>query len=174
MEKFRLAGAVLAALCASFYGFALQRDLKIRMDFLMELHRCLLLLGQEIIYLKTPLEEAMKRTGGASREPLASFFQAVGKRLAVFSEKGVYSVWRKAAVEYLGELPLKKADWELIGQLGKQLEGLAVRKNGEFLQVYQFRLEDLAREAREEYKNKAQLYQRLGIMGGIFLVILFL
>ncbi len=174
MENFRLAGAVLAALCASVYGFVLQRDLKIRMDFLMELHRCLLLLRQEIVYLKTPLAEAMRRTGGASREPLSSFLQAVGKRLAVLSDTGVCPVWRKAVREYLGELPLKKADLELLYQLGKQFEGLAGRRDGELLQVYQFRLEDLAREAKEEYKNKAQLYQRLGIVGGIFLVVLFL
>ena len=33
------------------------------------------------------------------------------------------------------------------------------------------RLEELIQKAEKEYQNKAQLYGRLGVLGGIFLVI---
>ena len=62
-------------------------------------------------------------------------------------------------------------DRELLLQLGRQLASPETLERGGFLTVYERRLEELIQKAEKEYQNKAQLYGRLGVLGGIFLVI---
>ena len=69
---------------------------------------------------------------------------------------------------------MKQEDLELIRQLGVQLERMEPGGGSGFLEMIEQRVETALAEAREEYRGKAQLYKRLGMMGGIFLVILLL
>ena len=62
--------------------------------------------------------------------------------------------------------------FDLIAQTGIQLEHLDAGENSKVLAVFEKRLEALIQEAKAEYQSKAQLYRRLGVMGGIFLVII--
>lgn len=173
MTEIKLAGAVLAVVSAALLGFALGNDLKRRIGFLQELQKGLLMLHQEMEYRKTPLEEALQYAGNSLTEPLSSFFRETGIRLEKLPGAPFFSVWEEMADWYLSEAGQKKEDMELIRQLGRQLNGLEAEGNSSLLTIYEQRLQGMIASAKEEYAGKAQLYQRLGILGGIFLVLLF-
>ena len=57
-------------------------------------------------------------------------------------------------------------------QVGRQIGMLEAGEDCGFLKVYEQRTKQLLDEAEQEYGQKAKLYWRLGILGGIFLVVL--
>ncbi|MDO5346186.1 MAG: stage III sporulation protein AB [Lachnospiraceae bacterium] len=173
MIEIKLAGAVLAAVSAALLGFTLGNDLKQRIEFLQNLQKGLIVLHQEMEYRKAPLEEALQYAGNSLTEPLSSFFRETGIRLEKLPGAPFFSVWEEMADWYLSEAGQKKEDLELIRQLGMQLSGLETEGNSGLLKIYEQRLQGMIVSAKEEYAGKAQLYQRLGILGGIFLVLLF-
>ena len=174
MIEVKLAGAVLAAVSVALLGFTLGNDLRRRTEFLQEFHKGLLILHQEMEYRKTPLEEALQYAGNSLKEPLSSFLRETGIRLEKLPGAPFFSVWEEMADWYLSESLQKKEDFEFIRQLGRQLDGLEAEGNSGMLTIYEQRLQGMIASAKKEYEGKAQLYQRLGILGGIFLILLFL
>ena len=152
MFEIRAAGALLAAVFSALMGFALGNDLKRRAALLRELYKGVVMMHQEVDYLKVPLEEAMQHAGTILTEPLSSFFQETGSRLERLPGTPFFSVWEESAGLWLKDSGL-------------------MQERGGFLTVYERRLEELIQKAEKEYQNKAQLYGRLGVLGGIFLVI---
>ena len=130
------------------------------------------MIHQEIEYLKTPLEEAARQVGSVLEEPWASFFEMVGKQLEELPGTPFHQVWEEKGKEYLEGLPMHQEDFDLITQTGIQLGHLDAGENSTMLTVFEKPLEALIEEAKAEYQSKAQLYRRLGVMGGIFLVII--
>ena len=173
MFELKAAGSLLVFVFTGMMGMAVRNDMRQRILLLQDLHKGILLIHQEIDYLKAPLEEAIQHEGASLREPLSSFFRAMGKRLEALPGASFSVIWEEEMERHLKGSLLKRADMDLIRQLGKQLEDLELGGRNGMLTVFEQRLEALLQEAGEEYKSKAQLYCRLGLMGGIFLVILF-
>lgn len=174
MVEFKIAGAFLVAVCAALMGIAFQDDMKKRTGMLQDLYRGFLLLRQEIDYMKFPLEEAMIHISRSLKEPWASFFRETGKKLGLLPGLPFLEVWKEMGQRYLEESPLKKEDWDLLWQLGVQLERMEPGDRSGIFGALEQRIRTALSEASEEYREKAQLYKRLGMMGGIFLVILLL
>lgn len=174
MAVFKIVGALLVAVSGALLGIVCQNELYQRILLLQDFQRGLLFLHQEIVYLKLPLEEAALRAGRSLRNPLNSFFQEIGAALEKLTGTSFLAVWEEMGERYLTGTALKKEDLELIRQLGIQLEQLEPGGSSSFFTMFEQRFEMAWTEARDEYKEKAQLYKRLGMMGGIFLVILLL
>lgn len=164
---------LVLAFCG-WMGIAFQNDMKDRIWMLQEFSRGILLLKQEITYLKFPLAEAVRHAGQRMERPVKDFFFEMGNRLEELEEASFAVVWEDMIKKCLFGTALKKEDLELICQLGQQLGQMECGEAEKVFMVYEQRLELALAGARETYKEKAQLYRRLGIMGGIFLVILLL
>ena len=173
MVELKVLGAVLVAVFASLMGVAAGNDMRRRVVLLQSFYRGILMIHQEIEYLKTPLEEAARQVGSVLEEPWASFFEMVGKQLEELPGTPFHQVWEEKGKEYLEGLPMHQEDFDLITQTGIQLGHLDAGENSTMLTVFEKPLEALIEEAKAEYQSKAQLYRRLGVMGGIFLVIIF-
>ena len=174
MAAFKIAGVILVAVSGALLGMVFQRELHQRILLLQDFQQGLLFLHQEITYLKVPLGEAALNAGQPLLEPLASFFRETGKKLEKLPGSSFLEVWTEMEERYLEDIALKQEDLELIRQLGVQLERMEPGGGSSFLEMFEQRVEAALAEAREEYRGKAQLYRRLGMMGGIFLVILLL
>lgn len=155
-------------------GIAFQSDMRQRIVLLQDFYRGILLLHQEITFLKFPLEEAACHAGQGLGSPMKDFFCETGKKLSELTEASFGSVWEEMGQTFLKHTGLKAEDLDLIFQMGQQLGRMETGESENLFKVYEQRLELALAEAREEYKEKAQLYKRLGIVGGIFLVILLL
>ncbi len=172
MFELKVAGAVLAVAFSVMMGAAAGRELGERKTLLKDFYKGLLMLHQEIDYMKTPLEEAMQKTGTVLGEPFSCFFWETGVQLEKLPGTPFFSVWQEMADWYLGSVSLLKEDRELILQVGRQIGMLEAGEDCGFLKVYEQRTKQLLDEAEQEYGQKAKLYWRLGILGGIFLVVL--
>lgn len=161
-------------LFCSRMGSAFQNEMHQRIWLLQEFHKGFLLLHQEVSYLKIPLEEATGHAGTGVKKNIMDFFCAVSKRLGELQEASFEMVWEEMVQHYLEDTAMKRTDLELIMQMGQNLGNSVMGEEDRIFRVCEQRLEQVIKEAQEDYKEKAELYKRLGIMGGIFLVILLL
>ncbi|MDD2960201.1 MAG: stage III sporulation protein AB [Lachnospiraceae bacterium] len=172
MFELKAAGAVLVLLFGGLMGMSLSDDMKMRISLLREFQKGFLFLHQEMNYLKEPLGEAARHAGVTLAEPFAGFFESMGKDLEELPGVSFFYVWEEKCHQYLDHTALTEGDIDLILQLGRQLNGLDAGDGSRIMAVFEQRLEEAVKEAKETYGSKAQLYRRLGIMGGIFVIIL--
>ena len=83
-------------------------------------------------------------------------------------------IWKDTMREVLqvSRLTVKqKKEWE---ELGENLGYLDCEMQLVLLQICQEHFQDFIREEQEKYKKHARLYQTMGVMSGIFLVVIFI
>lgn len=167
-------GAALIVLFCAWMGMSFQNDLRQRVMLLQDFYRGIALLHQEVTFLKFPLEEAVCHAGKGLHFPMKAFFCKTGERLGELTENSFANVWEEMEKQYLQTAPLRKEDLDLILEMGQQFGRMETAETENLFKVYEQRVELALSDAREDYKEKSQLYKRLGIVGGIFLVILLL
>lgn len=174
MVELKVIGAILVIVSSGWLGFALRAELRQRIVFLQEFYRGLITLRQEIEYRKATMSEAARRVGQSQKEPWSSFYCMLAQRLEELPDLSFFEVWEEKRGEYLKGGSVRMEDQELISQLGRSLEQLNAGEGTRVLVVFEQNVQALAEAAKEEYRSKAQLYCRLGVMGGVFVVLLFI
>ncbi len=153
-------------------GAAAARELKRRIRILWELEEGMRLLQGEIRYAKATLPEAFAHVGMRADPLCRSFFREMGDRTAQLAYRSVREAMQNCAAETLKNLCLKREDLERLYRLGEQLGYLDQEMQIKGIEGYLEQQKSVRKEAEKEYREKEKVYHCLGIMGGLFLVIL--
>ncbi|AZR73550.1 hypothetical protein BBF96_09215 [Anoxybacter fermentans] len=139
---------------------------------LQEFYTALHLLETEIGYVQTLLPQAMKRLASISPQPHKQFFALFYKYLQFSRGMTTDQAWQKTIDESQGNFCLKAEDWEVLKQFGRALGNSNDQDQIRHLKVAQKRLEQLELKSREEGEKMSRLWNYVGILTGIALVIL--
>lgn len=164
----KLIGSILVLLACTGMGALKSRELQTHMRELKELKKIFTLLKRELMYTRAPLCEVFvklsKKAGGNFEVWLKNLARDLEKR-----ENGRFQeVWTEAIYRDLNGSRLTKEEREELCRIGSSLS------YPEALELYLEQLEFSIQKTRDEWKDKHKLYQSMGIMAGIFLVILLL
>lgn len=132
------------------------------------------LLKNEIDCMRSPLPEAFWAVSGKMEAPYSEFAKAVSVRMASFDGKTFEIIFREEAKKHLISCGLIREDIAEFQELGNYLGYLDKQMQTETLRLYQEEIQRKTEELHAGLPIKKKLYQSLGIMGGIFLTILFL
>lgn len=165
-------GAILVLTSSTAIGSLLALQVKEQENWLKDIKMSLFLLAGELEYHQMPLPEAMRLTGMRHGGRMSSFFQRTGKELERREGKSLGVIWKNQAELAMRAAPLKKEQKEEFSEMGIYFTEAdsKVRKNA--LEFYFSRLEEEIVRMRNTGKDKAYLYRMLGMLGGIFLLIL--
>lgn len=155
-------------------GFSYSFHLGRRLDQLRQLQRMALLLKGEISYGNTALPEALASIGRKLEEPFRFFLDRVASRLREYPDKSFQQVFQEEVQKDLKQSALSAKDKEALMQMGAFLGYLDKDMQLRNLELY---LQELDREIGatvECIPGKQRLCRSLGILGGLFLVLLFL
>lgn len=162
---------VLAA-CAGI-GFFRARGDSARLGQLLALDRIARILKQEIETARTPLPEAFLRAAGRAEEPFASWLLELSGELNAYDKASFAEAFQKTAKKHLAGTRLTAQDlreWEEAGML-LGYPDMQVQTGA--LKLYLAENERTAAVLRQELPARRKLFQSLGILGGVFLMILF-
>ena len=126
----------------------------------------------ELEYSQAPLSEAFGRISVRVREPYRRWLSAMEKQVENREEDAFLKIWMRSVDKYLKELHLKSEHSIQLKELGTylgQTDGASESRN---LQLYLGRLELEIEKVREGMASKKRIGNCLGVMGGIFLVVL--
>ena len=157
---------ILVASCG--IGYTKSNDMKHHLEELEELKKLFCLLKGELQYTRAPFSEVFEKIGQKTREPYQTWMLHLCNRLQKKSGGMFWEIWCTSIAEDLQGSRLRADEVEELKQVGKNLEYI------ESLDLYIEQMEYKIKNTREAYRSKRKLCQSLGIMGGIFLVILLL
>lgn len=152
-------------------GLTRSLNLRKRLELLNEFRRVLILLSGEIRYIHSPIPEAFSRVGKKVAEPYRSFLLAVAARLEGEDKRPLGEVFEENRGFFDGTA-LTKEDRERILELGRQIGYLDLTMQLKTLELCRETLEDAIKKAAADYGEKAKMYRYLGVLAGLFLVVL--
>ena len=164
----------LIILISTYIGMIYGATFKKRLEQLKELENSLLILQNEVIYVYTPLPEAIKNTSNRAKEPIRKLFYKVYKLLDNNEVDSVFYAFNKSYKEHKDNLSLKKDDIEIILDFAKSLGQTSVYGQDKIFNLTLERLKGQIKLKETECMKNDKLYKALGMCFGIIIVIFLL
>lgn len=170
----KLIGMILIFVGSVSLGFFYSRRITERLKNSEGIQKGLICLRGEIQFGHTPLPVALFTVARHTEGVIAMFFKTISSQLEIDQGRRLEEVWEEQIASCLSGSELPKEVLILLSGLGQTMGYLDVTMQVDTLNLYLERLENLIRRQRKEQKEKVRLYNLLGIMGGIFVTILFI
>ena len=165
------AGTVLAA--STVWGRLIASMYSQRPQDLRELTSLLRTLRTDIAYHRLPLADAFSRVSkqGKAGHALSALFQTSATLLL---QPGVtaQTAWTAALREHVPHTALRAQDREILTTLGFSLGTVGTTEQIAYLDAALSLLTDREREAVEERGRYERVYQTLGVLAGLLIVIM--
>lgn len=170
----KLSGAVLLFFACAGLGFLQSRRYQGRVTQLEEILRIVGFLKGEISFAVSTLPEAMKRISEKTEEPFSDFLQSLSEKMKKYSGENFSHILESQINVYLKDSFLEKEDLDaFLGAMGN-LGYLDKKMQIHILEQYEKELEEKTRGLRVQLPEKMKLYRSLGIMAGLFLILVFI
>lgn len=167
----RMAALFLLAVCCAGLGFLKSQALSSRVRDLFQLRKILRLLRGEISYAATPLPDAFFRIGSKMEGAYRDFLQDLSVDMKRYDGESFEEIFARNVECHLRDTRLLRQDREEWKQFGAMLGYLDREMQLSTLRSFDETLEQKIRELRDGLPQRKKLYQSLGVMGGLFLVI---
>lgn len=172
MYFMKIIGCILVVASSTGMGFFFSNEMRCRIENLKELRKLIGLLRGDIRYANTPLPEAIGSITRRQNGNFNNFFNDVGTKLRELSGHTFSEIWKEAVQKELIDTSLSKKDKLHIIQFGESLGYLDKDMQMNTIDLFISQLEDEIKELSKTVKEKAYLYKTLGIMGGVFIIII--
>lgn len=168
----KIIGGVLVVVASSGLGFWMAGQWKEHLNAVEQLRKMIFMLKGEILYANAPLEEAFSHVGKKSQGVLGGFFQEVAGRIGNQQGEPFYTMW-KEEIDKLGKQAcLSEKDKQELTGFGEHLGYLDCDMQERTILLYLEQLDLTIGYLREHQRERSRLYASMGVMGGLFLVIL--
>lgn len=164
-------GSTIILLSSTLIGFKLAEQVKERVLILQDFKTSLLMLQTEIQFTLTPLVEAFENVSSNMHGKVKSFFLYISNQLSERNGRTVEEIVYQGIQDLFTQVKLKKEDVEPILQLSKSIGGSDVEGQVRSIQLCIEYLEQRIRQASYEREKSEKMYQTLGVLSGISIVI---
>lgn len=161
-------GSIFIITATTCIGFTKSNEMRCHLYELEELKKLFCLLRSELQYTHAPFAEVFSKITEKTSTPYREWLSNLSQRLKNKTRGSFWEIWCLSIAEDLYETNLKEDELEELKNVGKNMEYI------ESLDLFIEQLEYRIKNTREAYRSKRKLCQSMGIMGGIFLVILLL
>ncbi|MRG86557.1 stage III sporulation protein SpoIIIAB [Salinibacillus xinjiangensis] len=164
-------GAILLLLATTQIGFDIAKRLNDRPKQIRQLKNALQVLEAEIVYGQSPIHDVFYRLSKQIPEPLSSFFRTLNEKL-LSSQSTLYDVWNPALDHFWKKSAMKKTEKEIMDQFGKTLGQHDFHQQQKHIQLALSHLDRVLEQAEEEKYKYGRMAKSLGVLTGLFLILL--
>ena len=168
----KLMGSILIIAATTGAGYVYGQELKRYLEKLLYLRYVTGLIRGEMEYTCAPLPEVFSSVASRIREPYRTWLSETAKETARRSETGFARIWNRCIDHNLDMLKLKTEHSILLKELGTFLGQTDRETADRSMQMYMNRMDLEIEKAREELASRKRIGNCLGVMGGIFLVVI--
>lgn len=161
-------------LATTMTGFRIGETYRARIGNLYTLKRMAQLFEGEIRYGNALLEEVFVSCARRLPEPFATFLSQIGQKLSVLPGVLLGDIWEREVKESLKQTCLTRQDKEELRLFGRQLGHLDIQMQQKVIKQYESVLDRELEELQGEAQKKQKLYRTLGVLSGLFVLILLL
>ena len=157
---------------ASLLGMIKGQELQKRLSDMLEIKRVFVLLKSQIEYTRSTFPavfmQMSKRCDGVYKDWLLY----LAKELNKCEANRIRNIWEAGVDKVLYKTQLKKAELDLIKSVGTNLGQLDMESQTNAICLFLDQWEETIRKTRADLDAKKRLSNLLGVLGGVFLVIL--
>lgn len=168
----KILGGMCILAASSGMGFSLARQWTKHLETLENLRKMIFLLKSQILYTNAPLAEALEIIGEKSPGILGDFFIRVAVRIKKQDGELFYTMWKEEVEKIESESFLTDQDRRELADFGEHLGFLDLAQQERTILLYLEHLDIAITYLRENQREKRRLYTSLGVMGGLFLMII--
>lgn len=169
---FKILGSIVVILASTALGYALSREFSKRPQEIRILQAHLQMLENEIVFMSSLLTDAFEKIYKSGNSAVNGFFGKTAEYLVKNTNLNALEAWEMSVRNNIKNTALNKEDEEILLSFGKML-GNSDRDgqvNNIRLTLAQLKLQE--QKAEENRKKNEMMYKRLGILGGIAIVII--
>lgn len=170
----RVTGAVLILTATCGAGYVYCRELRLYLERMTSLRYVMSLIRGEIAYTRAPLTEVFAAVARKVKEPYRTWLLGTAKEMEAHREQGFPAVWSRAVGRYLEPLELKREHRLLLKEAGSFLGSLEKDTLDRTFALYLERMDRETEKLREGLAAKTRIGGCLGVMSGIFLIVILL
>lgn len=170
----RLVGSFLIIFATSCAGYIYAERQQAYIEHIRYLRYVSGLIKGELEYTGAPLHEIFRAVGERVKEPYRSWLLGTADAVQTRDESGFSRIWNRCVDSGLSDLELHAEHSILIKEAGVFLGQADSETIVHSMQLYLNRMDLEIEKLREGLASKKKLGKCLGIMGGIFLVIILL
>lgn len=170
----RYIGLGLVILGCTAMGISAGNEMERRIRDLRELLKFLELLEGEIGYANAVLTEGFRHAARRMKRPYAGFLENMAGHMDELRGDTLREIFEQYVRADLRHTALLEEDREELVCFGEQLGNLDVKMQLAAISLYREQLSRTCVQARETWKKDSKLYRCLGVMGGLFLAVMFL
>jgi stage III sporulation protein AB len=167
----KLVGACLILIACTSFGFRMARGYRERPRQLRYMMHAIRLLQAEIEYSVTPLPEAFRKVAVQARHPCSILFDVAANRLAR-GEVSAENALADGVEELKPKSSLRDIDFMIFMDFAKVL-GTADRAHlAKQFTATLTHLDELERDARDAQKRNERMWQYMGALSGLLVIVL--
>lgn len=170
----RVIGGILILTATTGAGYVYSKELKAYLKKMLYLRYIFSLIKGEIAYTHAPLPEIFKEVGRRIKNPFSTWLMETAKTMEKREETGFARAWSRCVDKYLKELGLKREHSIFIKEAGTFLGSLESDTLDHTLQMYLNRMDLEIEKIRENLAAKTRIGSCLGVMSGVFLIVILL
>ena len=172
MIFFRILGGILVCAACGLLGLYMSHKGVARAKQLAEFRQSLLMLKSEIEFAAYPLPQAFAHIAQRTEGSLTAFYELLSHKLTG-KEAGLADAWETGLTE-LSSSHLASEDLQAIGSLGNALGSIDSAAQIKAIDMTLTAIDViLARLAAQNTKD-GKMYRRLGLLGGVLIVVVLL
>lgn len=170
----KLIGSLMVIASSSILGYSISKEYSKRTSQLRELQVLMQIFENEINFLSSVLVNAFENIYNMSRSEVREFFIGTIKNLEHNCGIGANKAWTKSVEDNVKNTSLNKEDKEILLQFGSILG--STDKDGQINNIRHLigQLKIQEQKSEEMRKKNETMYRKLGLLGGIAIVIVFL
>lgn len=156
----------------TWIGFEISKRLNDRPRHIRQLKNALQILEAEILYSQLPLQEAFMIIAKQIPEPMKSFFHALSEEM---KKDGIELslLWEQHVNTLMQQSSLGPIEKEILNQFGQTLGQHDFTQQQKQIQLTVSHLDRELEEARDNQYRYSKMAKSLGVLSGLFIVLLF-
>lgn len=170
----RVIGAVLILTATGGAGYVYGQELKQYLEKLQYFRYVMSLIRGEIAYTHAPLPEIFSEVGRRVKEPYRTWLKNLAREMENREEYGFTRAWNRSVDRYLKVLDFRYEHRALIREPGGFLGSLEADTLDHAMQMYLNRVDLEVEKQREGLAARRRVGGCLGVMSGIFLIVILL
>ena len=168
----KIIGSFLIIICAGGFGFAFSNDYKTRLNELNDIKKIMIMLKGEIRFAKIPLGEAFSNISKRIDDKYYIFLENISDRLKKLNGESFYKIWEEEIDLNLTKLKLNSQDIINLKHFGENMGYLDNEMQIHSIDLYIEELEYEISKMTEQMATNTKVFKCLGIMAGMFVVIM--
>ncbi len=170
----RIIGSVLIISATTMAGIMYGNNLKEYVKKLLDIRQILQMIQGEMSYTAAPLGNIFYDISRKVREPYKSWLRSVSVETEKREEDQFEKIWNKCADHHLQTLCLKKEHYLKIKEYGVYLGQMDTTSFEKTNSTYMEQMDYEIQKLRAEIDSKRKIGNCIGVMSGIFIVVILL